>query len=341
MKKFRTSVIGANGLTGRELVRILSGHSSAEVGDLYSRADAGRDISDIYPDLKGSVSGIMKKPSPEAIEPSDVIFLALPHTKSAEYMPYALEKASLVVDLSADYRFTDPHLFEKHYKVKHPDPERLSGIPYALPEINRDEIKEVNAIANPGCYATASILAIYPLLAEGLVKERVFVDAKSGISGAGKKVASEYLFINRNENLTPYNVNKHRHMGEIVDFLQTATGSSWDKLVFCPQLLPVYRGILVCAYAELRSPLTQDAASGIYEKYYGSEHFINIKKDGEYPQISDVAGTNNVSIGVEISSDGKSAVVMSAIDNLIKGAAGQAVQNMNIALGITETEGLI
>ncbi|NLB35049.1 MAG: N-acetyl-gamma-glutamyl-phosphate reductase, partial [Elusimicrobia bacterium] len=290
---------------------------------------------------KPAVSSVMKHPTPETIESADVIFLALPHTQSAAYMPNAVKKAPLVVDLSADYRFSSYKLYEEIYGVKHTDPERVLDTPYGLPEINREDVKGASVIANPGCYATATILALYPLVDAGLIDGRVFVDAKSGISGAGKKLGDAYLFINCNENLTPYNVNKHRHMGEIVEFLKTTTGSFWDKLVFCPQLLPLYRGMMICAYTDLSKKMSDGDVRAIYEKYYSGEPFIDIKAPGVYPQISDVAGTNNCSIGIELSSDGESVTVMCAIDNLVKGASGQAVQNMNIALGLDETQGLV
>ncbi len=341
----KVSIIGASGFTGRELVRILSGHDKIQIDKLYSKNHAGEDISDLYPSLKGSVSNILSSPKPEKISPeSDIVFLALPHTKSLSYLPYLSGSKKLIIDLSADYRFFSASEYEKWYKTKHEDIDNLKKAIYGLPEINREEIKKANLIANPGCYATATVLSIYPLLKENMVDKSIYIDAKSGISGAGKKLNSEFLFASRYENITPYKVNSHRHMGEITGFLNHVINDpnsvKWDNLVFCPHLIPIERGILVNLYTNLKEKLTGEELRGIYSKYYGDEYFMDICGPEVFPQTKDVESTNNCRLGLKTDPDTGDLIVVTAIDNLVKGASGQAVQNMNIALGFDEYAGL-
>lgn len=338
-KKIKVSVIGASGFTGKELVKLLLNHSLVEVDNIYSVNYAGMDISNLHTSLKGVISKTLLDPAKNEI-PDDnrVIFLALPHTKSMEYVKKLVKKDCIIVDLSADYRFKDPRVYEEYYEVKHMDPENLKQAVYGIPEINREEIKNAKIIGNPGCYATAVSILLYPLLKEGIVESTVFIDAKSGISGAGKKLESEYLFQKRNENVTPYKVNEHRHMGEIIHFMQNIADSSWNSLVFCPHLIPSDRGILVNLYVTIKKDLNM---TEIYNKYYSEEHFINICDENIYPSLLDVNYTNNCNIGIKYDKKSGVLIAISAIDNLIKGASGQAVQNMNLILGYDEKEGLI
>ncbi len=339
-EKTKVSILGASGFTGRELIKIFLKHPMVEIDALFSRAYAGKDISDIFPSLKGSISCELIYPTLENIpQSSEVIFLALPHTKSIDYIPHLIEKKRLVVDLSADYRFSSPEDYKKWYGVEHTDPDNLLKSVYGIPEINRDQIKDARLISNPGCYSTCAILSIYPLLKEGIIKSPIFIDAKSGISGAGKKLDDEYLFSKRYENITPYKVNAHRHMGEITEFLNKVTAQKFN-LIFCPHLIPIERGILSNLYCQLSGNLTEEDIRNLYLKHYKDEHFINVAQQGEFPQPKEVNSTNNFNVGIKFDSYTNSLIVIAAIDNLIKGASGQAVQNMNIALGFEESAGL-
>jgi N-acetyl-gamma-glutamyl-phosphate reductase len=352
--KIKVSILGASGFTGRELIKILVRHPYVDIDKLYSRSYEGEDISDVHTSLKGIVSEKLIKPSPGSISAdSDVFFLALPHTKSMEYITALSGSDRLIIDLSADYRFSSPENYERYYGTKHLDPEGLKKAVYGIPEINREQIKGAKLIANPGCYATAVILAAYPLVIEKMLESSVYVDAKSGISGAGKKLNSEYLFSKRYENITPYKVNSHRHMGEIIEYLSMVTDKPWDSLVFCPHLMPVERGILANLYAKIADNLKEEDLRLIYRKHYGRnsdrnsdrnfgrKEFINILDEGMFPQTKDVVHTNNCNIGIKYAPRTGDIVVISAIDNLIKGASGQAVQNMNVALEYEETLGLV
>lgn len=336
--KIKVSIIGATGFTGRELVRMLNSHDEVEIANLYSATFHGKKISEVYQQLTGIADITLKESTPENFpDNSDVVFLALPHTASFEYIKKIYDSTSLIIDLSADYRFNSAEIYESWYNVEHLDKERLNEAVYGLPEINRKDIKGKKLVANPGCYATAVILAIYPLLAEKLIDGSIYVDAKSGVSGAGRKLDNMYLFSNVYENLSPYNVNKHRHMPEIIEFLETRTGEKIDELFFCPQLLPVDRGILANCYLKVKDKIDYEK---ICRKYYGNEEFITVKPEGKYPCIKDVNMTNNCELSAVYNSKTNSLSVMSAIDNLIKGASGQAIQNMNVALGLKEDKGL-
>ncbi|MFC2061520.1 N-acetyl-gamma-glutamyl-phosphate reductase [Elusimicrobiota bacterium] len=341
-KKIKTSIVGASGFTGRELIKIIASHPGLEIDKLYSRSFAGKHISEIHPSLKGISDVELVEPSPQAISPeSEIIFLALPHTKSIEYAAELVDKTRLIIDLSADYRFSDPVVYEKWYGIKHEDTANLKSAVYGIPEINREEVKGAQLIANPGCYATSVIIAIYPLVKEGIIDGPVYVDAKSGISGAGKKLDDQYIFSTRYENITPYNINSHRHMGEIVDFIGKVTGKDWDSLVFCPHLIPMERGILSNIYTRTAEKADEEAIREIFMKYYSNEHFINICNKGEFPQTKDVCFTNNCNIGIKVDPDSGDIIIIAAIDNLVKGASGQAIQNMNIVMGFEESSGLV
>jgi len=340
--KTKVSIYGASGFTGRELVRILSRHGKVEIDHLFSRTYAGQDIADIHPSLRGVVSRVFTAPSENEIpDSSDIFFLALPHTKSIRYISEIVKKNKLAIDLSADYRFFKKEEYEKWYGIVHEDEENLKKAVYGIPEINRAQVQKSSLIANPGCYATAVILSLYPLLKEKVIAGTVYVDAKSGISGAGKKLDQEYLFSKRYENITPYKVNSHRHMGEITSFLSSATGEKWTSLVFCPHLIPIERGILSDAYTKVNQGLTEEDLRGIYRKYYGGERFVNIYPEGKFPSTKEADSTNNCNIGLKLQEETGELVVISSIDNLVKGASGQAVQNMNLAMGFDEASGLV
>ncbi|MGM0568846.1 MAG: N-acetyl-gamma-glutamyl-phosphate reductase, partial [Elusimicrobiota bacterium] len=228
-KNIAVSIYGATGFTGRELLKILCRHKGVHIDKLYSRSYAGSRISDIFPALKGVIDKKLSSPDPEKVPlNSDAVFLALPHMKSMEYVPRLRDKGILTVDMSADYRFSDWGAYEKEYGCRHTDRENIKKAVYGLSEINRESIREASLIANPGCYATALILALYPLLKKKLLIGPAYADAKSGISGAGKKLHENFLFASRNENLTPYKVNTHRHRGEVKEFLSGACSGRWS-----------------------------------------------------------------------------------------------------------------
>jgi len=341
-KKITTSVIGASGFTGRELVRLLSGHPEVEIKALYSRTYKGSDINEVHPELKGVLSCVLQDPEPGMIPPdSNVVFLAMPHTKAAQYAAPIIKVGLTVIDLSADYRFKSAENYSRWYDAEHPDAQNLQDAVYGIPEINRASLKDARLIANPGCYATSVILALYPLVAENLIAGPVYADSKSGISGAGRKVEEIYTYIQRNENLTPYKVNEHRHMGEISEFLQSLTEEQFGPLIFCPHLVPMDRGILSNMYLKLKGVPDSGSIADLYSKYYSKERFIDLKPAGTYPQTKDVVNTNNCAIGFKYEPASGTLIVISAIDNLLKGASGQAIQNMNAAMGIAEEKGLL
>lgn len=337
----KVAVIGASGFTGRELVRLLSRHEKVEIVSLMSRSFSGQKISDLHKSLKGICENIMDEVNVDNICGADIVFLALPHTKSFEYVPALLDKDVIVIDLSADYRFQASSEYEKWYGVAHKDKKHLQTAIYAIPEINRKDIAGKNIIANPGCYATSVILGVYPLMKEGIIKDRLYVDAKSGISGAGKKSDDNYLYYSRYENLSPYKVNAHRHMGEILEFLQNSTGVTLNSFSFCPHLIPMERGILSTMYSNIGTGFTEENVLDIYKRTYESEAFINICETGSFPQTKDVVLTNNCNIGISYNKGTGDIIIMSVIDNLVKGASGQAIQNMNVAMGVSECMGLL
>ncbi len=339
--KIKASVYGATGFTGRELISILSRHPSVELDRIYSRSFQGKKISEVFPTLKGVADMRLSMPSPERQPPdSDAVFLALPHRKSMEYVPGLVKKEILTIDMSADYRFESAGDYQQEYSCTHTDSANIEQAVYGLPEINREKIKNARLIANPGCYATAVILALYPLVREGVLTGTAFVDAKSGISGAGKKLDSEFLFSSRYENVTPYKVNSHRHIKEITSFISVSSKRKWEGLFFCPHLIPADRGILANIYAEIGEGKGTKELLDIYSSYYGNQEFIHICPEGRFPQVSDTAKTNNCFIGAGVLGEGGKTAIVSSIDNLVKGASGQAVQNLNIAMGFRETEGL-
>ncbi|MFW6134354.1 MAG: N-acetyl-gamma-glutamyl-phosphate reductase [Elusimicrobiota bacterium] len=338
----KAAVIGATGITGGELIRILISHRGVELNGLLSKSSSGKNINEIHPWLKGRLSQELVESAPDNVPTdTDVVFLALPHTKSIEYVCELMKRDKIVIDLSADYRLKDARAYKKWYKVEHNDTENLKKSVYGIPEIYRKQIKQASLIANPGCYATAVILSLYPLFKDNIVDGEIFVDAKTGISGAGKKLDKSYLFYNRYENTTPYNVNNHRHIEEIKTILKSQSQDSWKGMVFCPQMVPMERGILICAYAKVKSGINKDDIKNSFFDAYSEENFVNVYEEGKFPQTKEVVYTNNCNIGYKFFPESGSLIVIGAIDNLVKGASGQAVQNMNVLLGLNENEGLV
>ncbi len=330
------SIIGATGYTGGELLRYLLRHPGVKIAHVTSVSSSGKKIASIHGDLLGKINLTLKKNDPLKIsKDSDLVFLCLPHAESASTAKKYLDLGVKVIDLSADFRFKDAALYEKWYKVQHPHPNLLKQAVYGLPEFYREKIKKAKLIANPGCYSTTSILTAAPLIKHKLaVKNSIVIDAKSGISGAGRKVESRYLFCETHENFLAYGVSGHRHLPEIEDQLGA-------KVTFVPHLLPVNRGILATVYAKLTKKISARDLRKIYADFYEDETFVAVLEEGKYPELKNVQHSNFCQIGVGLDARGETAVAVGVTDNLGKGASGQAVQNMNLALGFREETGLI
>ncbi len=334
----KAGIIGGSGLTGRELIKILLKHSETEITCITSRQYAGKKVSDIFPELSGRHAGIFTDPADKKVL-SDVnlLFVCLPHTEAMEFVKKAYDHGIRTIDLSADYRIKDKKVYEDTYKHVHKYPELLKKAVYGMPEINREQIRKADIVANTGCYANCTMLGVLPALSK-LKVESIISDAKSGISGAGIKLAASSMYINVNENETPYNVGrKHRHVPEIEEVLEKATGKR-VPFILTPQLIPVDRGMLATIYLKLKKGVSVEEAKEIYTEYYAAEPFVRIQ---ENISIHNVANTNFCDIKIEDSGYKDTLIVVSAIDNLLKGASGNAVQNMNIMLGFDEKEGLV
>jgi N-acetyl-gamma-glutamyl-phosphate reductase len=340
MQKIRVAVVGALGYTGYELVKIFLRHPLVELKYLADKSGIGSPYSELFPALKGLCDLQCTATDVTTIaQDSDVIFFGLPHLTSMEVIPEFLKYNKKIIDLSADYRLNSAELFLKVYGAKHCDEKNLLHFVYGLPEFNRTKIRQANNIANPGCFPTGIILALMPVLAAGLIKpEGIIVDSKTGISGGGKTPKTAFHFPECNENFTAYKVASHQHEPEIEQELGKIAGQPVD-IVFVPHLMPLTRGIFNTIYAELNSPMESGDLLKLYREQYEPEPFVRIMEYGKSPEIKHVAYTNFCDIGMKII--GRQLILMSAIDNLIKGAAGQAVQNMNLMLGFEETLGLI
>ncbi|OGR82385.1 MAG: N-acetyl-gamma-glutamyl-phosphate reductase [Elusimicrobia bacterium RIFCSPLOWO2_01_FULL_54_10] len=333
MKK--VSIIGATGYTGGELIRYLLRHPGVRVVHVSSERSAGQKVSALHPDLLGKIDLILHKQDPDKIaKDSDLVFLCLPHAESATAAKRYLDLGVKVIDLSADFRLKSAALYEKWYKVRHPQPALLKQAVYGLTEFYRSKIKGAKLIANPGCYSTTSILTAMPLVKKGLAKRgSIVIDAKSGVSGAGRKVEEKYIFGETHENFLAYGVSGHRHLPEIEQELGVPA-------TFVAHLLPVFRGILVTVYAKLSRKISVKDLHKIYSDFYKGERFVRVLDEGKFPDIRAVQHSNFCHIGVGMDPKGDTAVIVGVTDNLGKGAAGQAVQNMNLVLGFKEETGL-
>ncbi len=334
-------IIGALGYTGKEIIHYLSKHPVIKLHKLWDNAvdKKGERIDSIFPEFKNLLDLKVEHFNKKDLDSVDVVFLALPHTVSMRLAPDILNKVNLLIDLSADYRFKDYKSYQKWYKVEHLDKKSLKKAVYGLPEINRDQIKDANFIANPGCYPTSMILGLYPLVKEGLLDNaQVIVDSKTGASGAGRKASVSSIFSELNGNLRPYKINEHQHMPEVVAFFKDEFKRNVD-LSFVPQLIPVDRGIISMIYVTFKNKNKKDLYS-LYKKYYSKEFFIRMSKKGEVTELKNVAYTNFCDLSYMNFINDNTFLIISSIDNLGKGAASQAVQNMNIALGCDEKEGL-
>lgn len=336
----KTGVLGATGFTGEKLVEILLGHPKVELSYLASRTPKPEAYSKIFAKFEGKTSLECEPLDVEtAAGKCDFLFLSLPHTVSMLFAPALLKKGKKVIDLSADYRLKNTGVYKKYYAVEHKDKANLNKAVYGLGELFKTKIAKAKLVANPGCYPTAIILALFPLFQAGIIKSKVIADAKSAISGAGRKAAWQYQETNSiADNLWAYKPFVHQHVPEIVEVLKLKIKEKID-LQFVPQVAPVEAGIYATIYVSFKKKTTIFAVKAVYEKYYKQCPFIRIKED--LPKLKDVVGTNFCDLGFALTEDGKSAVIVSAIDNLIKGAAGAAVQNMNIMQGWQETLGLV
>jgi len=337
----RVSVIGATGYAGVELVRLLAGHPQAELSCLTSQSYVGQEITEIYPHLRGFVSQVLVEQDPEAIAAqSDLVFIALPHGHAVPVAAAMGRAGKKVVDLGADFRFRDTAVYEEWYKVKHDQPDLAAEAVYGLPEVNRDQIRGAQIVGNPGCYPTSALLAIYPLLKNGLIDPAtIIIDSKSGVSGAGRSLAVGSLYAEAAEGIKAYNVGRHRHTPEIEQEMSAMVGDA-VTISFTPHLTPMTRGILTTAYASLNGSGREADLHQVYRDCYREEYFVRVHGEGVWPQTKWVMGSNFCDIGLVSDRRTGRVVVTAVIDNLIKGAAGQAVQNMNILCGLPENTGL-
>lgn len=346
-RMIKVGIIGATGYAGGELVRILLNHAEAEIKWYGSRSYIDKKYAEVYRNFFRVVEDICRDDNMEELASQvDVIFTATPQGFLASVISEEILNRVKIVDLSADFRLKDISVYEKWYGIEHKAPEFIEEAVYGLCEINREDVKKARLIANPGCYTTCSILTAYPLVKEGLIDtDTLIIDAKSGTSGAGRGAKLPNLFCEVNENMKAYGVAVHRHTPEIEEQLGYAAGKE-VILNFTPHLVPMNRGILVTAYAKLIPQdkdrmLSWEDIRAVYEKYYGKETFIRLLKKGECPETKWVEGSNFVDIGFVIDERTGRIIMMGALDNLVKGAAGQAVQNMNLLFGLPETEGLM
>ncbi len=335
----KVGIIGATGYAGSELVRILSQHKDAELVYLASHSYAGKKFSDIYPYYKNIVDLTLEEDNlDKAADKADVVFIALPHGIASKVVNEDILSRCKIIDLGADFRIHDKEVYEKWYKVEHFGEDILKEAVYGLPEIHRDEIRKARLVANPGCYTTCSILTLYPLLKNHLIEEdSIVIDAKSGTSGAGRGEKVANLFCEVNESIKAYGVTTHRHTPEIEQELSLAALSS-ITIDFTPHLIPMQRGILATCYGKLKAGATEEDVKRAYSDAYSSEPFIRLLDT--LPETRFVRGSNYVDISYKINSRTGRIIAVGAIDNLVKGAAGQAVENMNILFDLDEREGL-
>jgi N-acetyl-gamma-glutamyl-phosphate reductase len=336
----KAAIFGASGYTGQELTRLLSGHPGVKLIAVTSRRFAGQPVSEVFPSLQGLTSLKYQNATPAQISSlCDVVFLALPHGVSMNIAPEFIRKGKKVIDLSADYRLRDIKTYETWY-AKHSSAKLIKDAVYGIPELYRQKIKKTKLIANPGCYPTSIILGLAPALKKKLIEvSTIIADSASGVSGAGREPLTGSLFCEVDGGFKAYKVGKHRHLPEIEQELNALAGKKF-AISFTPHLLPVKRGILSTIYAKLKKDITLSELHSLYSSFYAKEKFVRICPEGAYPNISSVCGSNYCDIGLAVDTRTKRVIIMIAIDNIIKGAAGQAVQNMNLMCGFKEDTGL-
>ena len=337
----KVGIIGATGYAGSELVRILLGHKDVEIKWYGSRSYIDKKYASIYQNFFQLVDANCMDDNMEVLaDQVDVIFTATPQGLCASLVNEEILSKVKIIDLSADFRIKDVKVYEEWYKLEHKSPQFIEEAVYGLCEINREDVKKARLVANPGCYTTCSILTCYPLVKEGIIDPNtIIVDAKSGTSGSGRGAKVDNLFCEVNENMKAYGVATHRHTPEIEEQLGYACGEK-ITINFTPHLVPMNRGILATAYASLKKDVTYEEVKAIYDKYYADEKFVRVLEKDVCPQTKWVEGSNYVDVNFKIDPRTNRIIMMGAIDNLVKGAAGQAVQNMNLMFGLKESEGL-
>jgi len=334
----KVGIVGGTGYTGVELLRLLAAHPEVELQVITSRSEAGQPVSDMFPNLRGVVDLPFSEPDPGQLAGCDVVFFATPHGVAMESSAELLEKGVRVIDLGADFRIKDVAEWEKWYGMRHTAPGLVAEAVYGLPEVNREAIRQARLIACPGCYPTAVQLGLLPLIENGLVDiAHLVADAKSGVSGAGRKASVGTLLCESSESMKAYGVAGHRHLPEIAQGLSLAAGQAVG-LTFVPHLTPMIRGIHATLYARLTGKA--DDLQNLYESRYADEPFVDVMPAGSHPETRSVKGANHCRIAVHRPGGGDTVVILSVIDNLVKGASGQAVQNMNILFDLPESTGL-
>ena len=334
MSKTRVGIINVTGYAGSELARILHRHPEVQIAQVTGRSAAGKQLSDVFPHLLDADMTI----SPTIDESVDVVFSALPHAASAEALNPFIEDDLPCVDISADFRLKDVNVFKTWYKTEHPCPQHIENAVYGLPELHREDVKRSLLIANPGCYPTGTILGLAPAFYEDIVKTDIISDSKSGVSGAGRKGDIAYNFNEINDNMSAYGLSGHRHMPEMSQELSNLSKHGEVKVTFVPHLAPMTRGILGTHYATLKRTVTQQDMTDLYRNFYANEPFVRVVSSA--PSTKETWGSNHILINVNVDAYSGRLIVVTALDNLVKGAAGAGVQNMNLMLGIPETTGL-
>ena len=341
MHKIKAAIIGVTGYVGQELFRILNLHPNVEITHITSVSYQGKELSEIYENFKSTTTLVCSAADVEKIaDVVDVMFIALPHGIASKEITQSIIDKCKVIDLGADFRLKDKEIYEEWYATKHESAELLDKAVYGLCELHREKIKSASLIANPGCYTTCSILSLAPLVKEGLIDlDSIIIDAKSGVTGAGRSLNLGTAYCETNESIKAYKIASHRHTPEIEQELSIACGKE-IKLSFTPHLTPMNRGILATCYAKLKTKISYEQVKAVYQKHYKNEYFIRLTKEEVYPETKWTKGSNFVDIGFKIDERTNNIVVIGAIDNLIKGASGQAVQNMNIVFGFDEKTAL-
>ena len=340
-EKLKVAICGGSGYTGIELLRILSGHPQVKITAVTSEKSAGKSFSSLFPHLQ-KYQNLTYEPLNKTglLNKADLFFLALPHGASQEAGNFFFNNKKRVIDLSADYRLSDPSVYQEWYGLPHEYRSTLKKAVFGLPEIYRSKIKKAKLIANPGCYPTSAILGLLPAIKNRLIDIfSIIIDSKSGVTGAGRKADIAVSFCEVNEGFKAYGIGTHRHTAEIEQELSLAAGNK-IKVNFTPHLLPVDRGILTTVYARLSKKTDTSSVLNIYKKMYKDEPFVSVLEEGTFPNIKDVRGTNFCHIGIKVVPRTNTLIIVSVIDNLVKGASGQAVHNMNIMMGFDETAGL-
>ncbi len=334
----KIAIVGGTGYTGVELLRLLAQHPKADLRAITSRKEAGTRVADMFPSLRGRYDLAFSDAADADLRACDVVFFATPHGVAMAQAPELVGAGVRIIDLAADFRLADPGVFERWYKMPHSCTNLLAESVYGLPEINRDAIRKARIVGNPGCYPTAVLLGFLPLVEAGLVDtDHLIADCKSGVSGAGRKAELNLAFAEAADNFAAYGVGGHRHLPEIVQGLNRASKTP-VKLAFTPHLVPMIRGILATLYAPLKK--TDVDLQALYEKRYAGEPFIDVMRAGSSPDTRSVRASNTLRIAVHRPAGTDLALVLAAEDNLVKGAAGQAIQNMNLMFGLPETTGL-